>query len=300
MGGAAATQAATDAGGYNPDDVWQSTITLSPEGQRLFDQQNQLSGSVNSLALRNFGNVEAAQANPFSLTGLGNAPAFSLSGLPDAPVANDETRQRIEQQLYERARSRLDPMRDQRQEALRTRLTAQGIPINSEAYGREFDTFNKGQNDLYGQALTSAILGGGQEQSRLFGLEAAGRQNAVNERQLQYSNDTTGRSNAIQELLLQRNQPINELATLLGTSPGVQAPQFTPAGATGVSPTDITGLTNAQYQGQLNNYNQQQQQSAANMGGLFGLAGSLGSAALLSNPATAAPAAGVAALRAFK
>lgn len=272
VGGAAtAKPATTSAGGYDPNDVWQSTITLSPEGQRLFDQQNQLSESVNSLALRNFGNVEAAQANPFSLNSLGAAP-----------TANDETRQRIEQQLYDRARSRLDPMRDQQQEALRTRLTAQGIPINSEAYGREFDTFNKGQNDLYGQALTSAILGGGQEQSRLFGLETQGRQNAV------------------QEMLLQRNQPINELAALLGTSPGVQTPQFTPAGATGVAPTDIVGPTMAAYQGQLNNYNAQQQRGAANMGGLFGLAGSLGSAALLSNPATAAPAAGAAALRAFK
>jgi len=269
--GGAAAKAASDSGAYNPDDVWQSTTTLSPEGQRLFDQQNQLSEGINSLALRNFTNVEAAQANPFSLAGLG-----------DAPMANDETRQRIEQQLYDRARQRLDPMRDQQQEALRTRLTAQGIPINSEAYGREFETFNKGQNDLYAQALTNAILGGGQEQSRLFGLE------------------TTGRQNAIQELLLQRNQPINELAALLGSSPGVQAPQFTPAGATGVNPTDITGPTMAAYQGQLNNYNQQQQQSASNMGGLFGLAGSLGSAALLSNPATAAPAAGAAALRAFK
>lgn len=263
VGGAAtAKPATTSAGGYDPNDVWQSTITLSPEGQRLFDQQNQLSESVNSLALRNFGNVEAAQANPFSLNSLGAAP-----------TANDETRQRIEQKLYDRARSRLDPMRDQQQEALRTRLTAQGIPINSEAYGREFDTFNKGQNDLYGQALTSAILGGGQEQSRLFGLETQGRQNAV------------------QEMLLQRNQPINELAALLGTSPGVQTPQFTPAGATGVAPTDITGPTMAAYQGRLNNYNAQQQQGAANAGGLYSLGGSLGAAGIGKMGRTAATAA---------
>ena len=300
MGGAAATKAAGDPGAYNPNDVWQSNITLSPEGQRLFDQQNQLSGSVNSLALRNFGNVEAAQANPFSLNQFGDRPQFSMNGLPDAPIADDATRQRVEQAIFDRARSRLDPMRDQQQEALRTRLTAQGIPINSEAYGREFETFNRGQNDLYNSALAQAIAGGGQEQSRLFGLGSAARSNAVNERQLQYSNDTSGRSNAIQEALLARNQPINELAALLGTSPGVQTPQFTPAGATGVAPTDIIGPTMAAYQGQLNNYNQQQQRGAANMGGLFGLAGSLGSAALLSNPATAAPAAGAAALRAFK
>lgn len=277
-----AKPASSDPGAYDPNDVWQSTITLSPEGQRQFDLQNQLNESIGGLAFRNFGNVESAQSQPFSLGGLGAAPQFSLDGLPDAPVADDATRQRVEQALFDQARSRLDPMRDQREAQIRERLSSQGIPINSEAYGREFETFNRGQNDLYAQALANAIVGGGQEQSRLFGLGSAARSNAVNERQLAFGNNTTARQNAIQEMLLQRNQPINELAALLGTSPGVQSPQFTPAGATGVAPTDITGLTNAQYQGQLNGYNQQQATSASNKGGLIGLGGTLGAGALMA------------------
>jgi hypothetical protein len=264
-----------------PSDQWSSTLTLSPEGQRQLDLQNQLTNSAYGLGLRNFQNIESAQASPFILDSFGNAPQFSLSGIPDAPVADDATRQRVEQSLFNQARSRLDPVQEQQREALRTRLINQGIPINSEAYGREFDTFNRGSNDLYNSALNNAIAGGGQEQSRLFQLGTAARSNAVNERQLQYGNDTTGRQNAIQEALLARNQPINELAALLGTSAGVQTPSFSQPGMTGVSPTDITGPTAMNYQGALNNYNQQQASNNATMGGLFGLGGSLGSAGLL-------------------
>lgn len=273
---------------YDPNDVWQQTITLSPEGQKIFDMQNQLAASLSGLALKNFGNVEAAQAQPFSMAGLGDAPQFSLDGMGAMPVADDAARQRVEQAMFDRARAQLDPVYDQRERQLLTRLANQGIPIGSDAYTRATGDFARERDSAYDQALTSAIMGGGQEQSRLFDMGMMGRRQGVSERQQQYSNDVTSRQNAINEMLMQRNQPINELAALMGTSPGVQMPQFTPPGAVGVAPTDITGPTMAQYQSQLAGYNQQQAQNQGLMGGLFGLGGSLGSAAILKGAGTAA------------
>ena len=64
------------------------------------------------------------------------------------------------------------------------------------------------------------------------------------------------------------------LAALLGTSPGVQGPQFSAAPQTGIAPTDVIGPINQQFQGQLANFNAQNQARSQTLGSIAGLAGS--------------------------
>jgi hypothetical protein len=67
--------------------------------------------------------------------------------------------------------------------------------------------------------------------------------------------------------------PYEQLSTLRGVTGSVDLPQFSNAPAEGVAPTDIAGLYNNQYQGQIDAYNAQQQSRNALLGGLFSLGG---------------------------
>lgn len=74
-------------------------------------------------------------------------------------------RQRVEEALM----SRMNPQLDRDRESLRTSLLNQGIREGSEAFDRAMNRFDEQAND----ARMQAILAGGQEQSRLAGLEAS-------------------------------------------------------------------------------------------------------------------------------
>lgn len=213
------------------------TLTLDPAERRLLDTQRNA-----EFGLANLANDALAGARP------GLSRPFSLASLGAAPQADAANRQRVEEALFQR----LKPQMDQDRSALETQLANQGFDRNSEAYNRALDSQNRARND----ARLAVTAQGGAEQSRLFGLESAARQQAIN------------------ELLLQRSQPLNEIASLLGTGQ-VNVPQMG-----GITPVDVMSPAALQYQGQMNAYNQAQNQRRSSMGGLFGLAGTLGGAAL--------------------
>ncbi len=75
-----------------------------------------------------------------------------------------EDRQRVENALM----SRMNPGLQQDRAALEDRLASQGIGIGSDAYSAAMGDFGQQASD----ARMAAILAGGQEQSRLTGLEA--------------------------------------------------------------------------------------------------------------------------------
>ncbi|MGB1215043.1 MAG: hypothetical protein ACPG4X_16875 [Pikeienuella sp.] len=86
-------------------------------------------------------------------------------------------RGRVENALMDRMQPRINRDREQ----MRTRLANQGIGEGSEAYGAATDDFNRGVSD----ARMGAILAGGQEQSRLAGLDhaRAGFENAAQQQE---------------------------------------------------------------------------------------------------------------------
>jgi len=219
-----------------PEDIWTQTVSLSPNQQKILDEQEALSLALSGLANDYTGRIRQATSTP-----------FTLDGLPAAPQADDAARQRIEGALFDR----LNPQLERDQAAMETKLINQGLRPGTEAWTRAMDDQNRRVND----ARLGVVAQGGQEMANLFSMGTAARQNAISER------------------LMERNQPINEVAALLGTGPGVQAPQFANVPQVGVAPTDVVGPTYSSYQGQLAAWQDQQNTNRALMGGLFSLGG---------------------------
>lgn len=107
----------------------------------------------------------------------------SLQGLSDLPGVGDFSgdRQRVENALYQRATAQMDPRFAQDRSALETQLANQGITQGSEAYKQAIGNFEDTRNRAYSEAGNNAILAGGDEQSRLFGMGLQARQQGVGE-----------------------------------------------------------------------------------------------------------------------
>lgn len=126
----------------------------------------------------------ASQSRGMVFDALGRVSNLSgpdYSGVTAMPGADAGTRQAVENALYQRATSRLDPRFGQARSALESRLANQGITQGSEAYNTEMANFGQTQNDAYSSAMNDAIVGGGEEMQRLFGMGLASRQQGVSE-----------------------------------------------------------------------------------------------------------------------
>ena len=134
-------------------DPWTQRQTLSAEGQRLFDLDNQLSQKYGETANLGFDKVRGIFENP----------NIDQSTLPSAPINAGTTAQQA-------MMSRLQPTLERNEEMLRTRLSNQGIGLGSQAYNREMNLQGQQANDLY---LQSALQG--------INLDAAARERALNE-----------------------------------------------------------------------------------------------------------------------
>ena len=106
---------------------------------------------------------------------------FDYSSAAAAPEADAAARQQVIDSMYGQAQSRLDPRFEGEQRAMENQLANSGIPRGSEAFSSAMRDFNLGKNDAYQGALNSAILAGGREQSRLFGIGTEARRNDINE-----------------------------------------------------------------------------------------------------------------------
>lgn len=237
---------------YSQSGTWEdgtprftATQTLDPTQQQALDVQNQIELDTSKLGQSQVGRISDALSDPWTLDKFGAAP-----------VANADARQQVIDSLYNQQKSRLDPQFADNESALRQRLSNQGISEGTEAYGNAMRDFNFGKNDAYQTAQNQAINAGGAEQSRMYGLESNAYQQGI-------SNDLTA-----------RNQPINELAALLGSGSGVQQANFVSTPQTGVNSTDVIGATALSQNAAMNNYNQQMGARNALIGAIGGAAGS--------------------------
>lgn len=231
-----------------PGENDQATInqTLTPEGQARFDQEQRIVTQLGGVAERGLGRVDEAMSKP-----------FDMSRYPDmvtqiGDYATD--RNKVEEALM----SRINPQLERDEAALRQRLANQGLTANHEAYGNDMDAFGRERND----ARMQAILGAGQEQTRLFnqGLASAGFTN-------------NARQQGIQEQSFQRNLPLNEINALRSGSQ-VTMPQFQQfQGAGGIAPPPIASQVNNAYGQQLGAYNTQVGQANSFNSGLMSLGG---------------------------
>lgn len=230
-----------DVGG-NAVPLWEQNVTLSPDQQQMLDKTNNLQNQALDLGSTVFGNVGGVVSQPFNLDGLPQ-----VRGIDDFSA----DRARVENAILDRAA----PQTARQLESMKTSLYNSGIREGSDAWKAAMDDFQRGQNDL----TLGAIQQGGAEQSRLYGLESAARQQGIQER------------------TLQRTQPINEYSTILGLGGNVQLPQFQAAPGGTVAPTDVTGPINLAYGNQMAGW---QANNAANQSAMGAGAGLLGSGAM--------------------
>ena len=252
---------------------------------------------------------------------VGTAPTASFAGIPQPGQldysglgAAPQFDQAYQDQISQAIRDRADSWQTRDLDRLETRLTNQGINIGSEAWNREMGRYQTGITDFnlaadlqglqqasqrFGVEQAARGLATGElgniysagvsdrdravaEASQLFGLEANVRDRAVQEASQLFSLQAGARDRAINELMIQRNQPLNELAAMLSGQQVVQPSFLTPPQPT-ISAGDLQGATYANYQGALgqqqmanqNNligYQAGQQASNAMTGGMFGLA----------------------------
>jgi len=276
---------------------------LAPDQEKLRNLQEQAGINLGEIAVRqsdkigNHLNREIDRSFlPNSVrTAPGSPNLTAASGLtPNLQTqigADDFGAQR--DQVVNALMSRLTPQHDRDRAALQSRLANQGVTQGSAAYNSGIDEQNRSIND----ARMQAVLAGGQEQSRLFGMDQQqgmffneatqqGVQNrlmdaehrnqvaqnnyALNNQEAQFQQ--TLRQQDLQEKLSLRNQPISEITALMGGS-APTIPQFQPFQGSQIADTPVgqyyyqtAALNNQNYQ------NQTSQQNAA-MGGMFGLGG---------------------------
>lgn len=188
------------AGGYTLPDGTRvprvtATTTLSPGQQALYDQNNQISQSMNNLALDGLGYVGETVNQPIDTSTL---PAFAgglqrtqysgnigdsgdiqgnydFSGVQGMPQISDFNSTR--DQVTDAYMQRLQPYLDKERSAMDTKLATQGITHGSEAYGWDNDVFNRGANDQ----RVAALLAGDKASQDLFNNAMGVRQQGVSE-----------------------------------------------------------------------------------------------------------------------
>lgn len=106
---------------------------------------------------------------------------FNYDNLGAMPTADNAARQSVEDALYSRMTSRLDPQYEQTQAKLESQLTNQGITQGSEAWDTEMQNLGRNKNDAYQSAMETAIMNGGTEMQRQFELSMSGRKQGMTE-----------------------------------------------------------------------------------------------------------------------
>lgn len=112
---------------------YEVTDSLSPEQQKLYEQQTSIGAGTNKLALDQIGRLQDLLGKPINMN-------------------NEAT----ESRLMELGRKRLDPMLTDRRNALETKLYNQGVMPGTEAFTRAMSENGQSENDAY----TQLLLGG--------------------------------------------------------------------------------------------------------------------------------------------
>lgn len=106
---------------------------------------------------------------------------FNYNGVVAAPEASNAVRQGVEDSLYSRATSRLDPAFQQRTSDQNSALAAQGITQGSQAYDREVGNLGRERTDAYANARNDAVANSTTEMKKLFDMGMSARQQGVGE-----------------------------------------------------------------------------------------------------------------------
>jgi hypothetical protein len=232
--------------GSDPDAGWSVTQSLSPEQQKLFDQNMRINRGLGDVSEQGLGYVQSALDKPLSFSGMQEL------------MSPGQIQQAASDAAYKNAMRYVEPRMQRQQSQLENQLANQGITRGSEAWNAAMQDAQANQQNIYDQAQNNAYL---------QGLQGAGQA---------YSQALGRRQQQIGEAQTLRQDPINMLnAVRSGSQMQVtQLPQQmqVPLQATAAGP-DLLGATQAQAAYNQSLYNANSARSSNALGGLFGLAG---------------------------
>lgn len=315
---------------------------VAPQGMQSAVQalesptEGAIRSSLEGQALTNLGTLGAAPRPPgpgnFALTPAASMPSdlnlppearFSTMGLPGVPNAPGRTGlparasadpndiPAVERALFNRSLSLVQPEIDRGRSNLQSDLQARGMPVGSAGWNEAVGGMERGYGEQMDRLAQSAILAGGQEQSRRYGLQADARERARGEQDQDYAlsrdssdanwnraltvNDMRARERAtamgeqdrtfnLQNLV--RSQAINEgvdfynlnrgardaqLAELASLMGGAYSPVGPATRIGGGSPVNYGGMVQQQYANQLQQSQARQQQGVGTISALGNL-----------------------------
>jgi hypothetical protein len=247
----------------NPADItdpnmlrqWTQTMTLSPEQQALYNQNQALNQTLGDIATTGVGQVQQSVNNPLN---------FSQNQALQTP---GEIQQQASNAAYQNAAQYLDPQFKQSNAQLANRLANQGITQGSEAYNNAMLNAGNQQQQAYESARNQAYI--------------QGQQGA----QQQYAQGLGTRQQQIAEQQVLRQDPLNTLnAIRSGQQMQVaQMPQVgvsNPAGLNsaqqqGTAGPDMLGAVTAQGQYNQGLYNAQSAAAGQTNAALIGAGGAI-------------------------
>lgn len=106
----------------------------------------------------------------------------SQAPVPEFEFDGTAKRQEVEDALYQRQKSRLDPRFAEEENMLRSRLANQGITEGSEAYDKEIGLFGRNKNDAYENATLGSITGAGNDMAQQFNMDLTAHNSKLNDR----------------------------------------------------------------------------------------------------------------------
>lgn len=200
-------------------------------------------------------NIDTSKVTPTaSTTGIQSGLDYTnLTALPGTDDFGAEAK-RAQDAAYGQATSRLDPQFQQAESDARAKLANSGISENSDAYRRELDNMMRAKTDAYGAATNASIQAGANEQSRLFGLSLAARQQGQNETNTQGNFVNNAQNQQFNQDYTNRGQSYGEASNNMTQNNNAQGQLF------GQKVTQGQFVNDAQGQG----FDQSVQQTAAN------------------------------------
>ena len=190
---------------------FEAVQSLAPEEQRALDLSRQAQEIYGQAGVQQLQAVRDRLATPLNL--------------------NNEA---VEGRLMELGSRRLNPVLEERRNAMDTRLRQQGLMPGTQAYDVAMRGVGEAENDAYNQLML------------------------------------TGRNQSINEILTERASPLNEAAALL-SGQQVQAPSFVNTPQTSVAPTDYMQAVGLQQAALNNAFNARNQNYGAQLSGMYGL-----------------------------
>ena len=275
------------------------TTTLGPTQQALFNKSQNV---ALDLANRAGQLVSGVPTTPFNYDGLPSQVSnVDLSALPALNPVNYQTsidrsnsaRDRVEQSLYNRSASLLEPGFARAQQDLEQNLRDRGIPRDSQAWDYEMAQLSRNQNEARQRIADQAVAAGGNEASRIFGVDQQAanftnqalqnqfatnqtlRQQALSEAQQNAAMQNQARATGATERLAQRNQAVNEASAAVTGRAALPSYQLGGIPQFSTSAPDIMSATYQSHNAAMQNYQARIAQQNATMQGIGQLAGAV-------------------------